>query len=195
MSFERIAFFSDAVFAIAITLLVLAIRPPQAAREVADEQLIQYLLSLGHEILGYVIGFSVIGTYWVAHHSLFDCIQDYDRTLIWLNMLFLLFIAISPFPTAIVSEYEFSRSAQIFFAMTVVMTGVAKIALWLYASHHHRLIPATMTDQEIRRTTWRSVLTPLAFFLSIPFALLGPTFPIIIWAITPLLHLLVGRRT
>lgn len=164
------------------------------ATEAIDEELIHHLLGLGHELLGYVIGFSIIGTYWVAHHSLFDYIQDYDRTLIWLNMLFLLFIAFSPLPTAIVAEYEFSRLAQLFFALSVVATGVIKVLLWLYASHHHRLIPATMTDQEIRRVTWRAALTPLVFVLSIPLIFVLPTFSIIIWAAIPLLHVLIGRR-
>jgi uncharacterized membrane protein len=96
---------SDAVFAIAITLLVLDIRVPEIPERLVVEQLPQRLYELRPKYLSYVLSFVVILMYWMAHHSTFRAIRCYDRVLIWLNSLFLMCIAFLPFPTSLLGEY------------------------------------------------------------------------------------------
>ena len=95
---DRIVNLSDAVFAIAMTLLVLDLRVPDLPEGLVDSELPAALLSLWPKYLGYVLSFVVIGTFWVIHHSIFRSIRRYDRTLLWLNFLFLMFVAFVPFP-------------------------------------------------------------------------------------------------
>src|SRR5689334_15215764 len=97
---ERLILFSDAVFAIAITLLVIEIKIPEMPREVATEQKI--LAGLGHLIpkfIGFLISFLIIGQYWTVHHRLFGYVINFNNRLLWLNLLFLLAIALMPFST------------------------------------------------------------------------------------------------
>ena len=91
---DRIVNFSDAVFAIAITLLIPDIRVPEIPDDLVAEELPAQLLALWPKYFGYVLGFVVIISFWNIHHSIFSAIRGYDRGLIWLNSHFLMFVAL-----------------------------------------------------------------------------------------------------
>jgi hypothetical protein len=91
---DRIVNFSDAVFAIAITLLIPDIRVPEIPDDLVAEKLPAQLLALWPKYFGYVLGFVVIISFWNIHHSILSAIRGYDRGLIWLNSLFLMFVAL-----------------------------------------------------------------------------------------------------
>src|SRR5215212_7039470 len=104
LGFERVVFFSDAVFAIVITLLVL---PLTAEIDLPEES-----ADIAHEIwqhwptmLSFVISFLVIGQFWIAHHRMFSHLRGYDRPLIWLNLVSLLSVCFLPFPTAVLGAH------------------------------------------------------------------------------------------
>jgi uncharacterized membrane protein len=96
---DRIVNLSDGVFAIALTLLVLNIRVPNIPETLVATELPTALLSLWPKYLGYFLSFVVIGTFWLIHHSIFSSIGAYERVLLLLNFLFLMFVAFVPFPT------------------------------------------------------------------------------------------------
>src|SRR5258707_188668 len=100
LGLERLIFFSDAVIAIAITLLVLDLRLPEAS----GESLAAQLGDLSSSFLSFFMSFAVIGLFWEAHHRLFGFIERYDRTLLWLNLAFLFLIASLPFPTSVLAN-------------------------------------------------------------------------------------------
>jgi uncharacterized membrane protein len=102
---DRIVNLSDGVFAIAITLLVLDIRVPNIPEKLVASELPGELLSLWPQCLGYVLSFVSISVFWMIHHSIFRPIRAYDRTLLYLNFLFLMLVAFLPFPTALLGEY------------------------------------------------------------------------------------------
>ncbi|MCE7984436.1 MAG: DUF1211 domain-containing protein [Caldilinea sp. CFX5] len=193
LAFERIVFFSDAVFAIAITLLVIEIRVPELKDALVDEQLSAALWALWPKLLSYGISFTVIAAYWVAHHSLFRFVKRFDQALIWLNLLFLFFVALTPFPTAVVGEYGNHAAAQIFYAGSVVLTGVAHLMLWWYVAYHQYLLAETVDTDLLRQKTRRALVTPVVFLLSIPTTAFGPIVPVVLWVLTPLLYWLVER--
>ncbi len=97
------AFFIDAIFAIAITLLVIEIRLPAMGIESSDA-LSRALEGLVPKFLGFVISFFVIGRFWIGHHRVIGHLRTCDDGLVWRNLLFLLTIAFMPFPTAVISE-------------------------------------------------------------------------------------------
>ena len=164
---ERLVFFSDAVFAIAITLLVLEIRLPAGFGSLDDSALLAALLAAWQPVLAYGISFLVIGSFWMAHHRKFQFIRRYDRRLIWLNLLVLMVTAFLPFPTSILSENS-NRVATIFYALTVITAGLLFTAMWLYACRHGLTIP--LHPREVRFETIRSLITPAVFLLSIGLA-------------------------
>src|SRR3954454_8361492 len=102
---ERTIFFSDAVFAIAITLLALEIQVPQIPDGSVPALLPTALLSLWPKFFSFLISFWVIGNYWLAHHRIFHYINGYDRGLLLINLLFLMWIVLMPFSSSLVGEY------------------------------------------------------------------------------------------
>lgn len=194
LGFERIVFFSDAVFAIAITLLALEIHVGEIADNLVDVELPGRLLELWPLLLGYFLGFSVIGGFWAAHHRLFNYFRRYDGKLIVLNLLFLALIALSPFPANVIGEYGLHQSAQIFYAASVSLTGFLWYFIWLYASRHDFLTDPAVGDWHRLHEGTRGLFVPLAFLFSIPFTWLGPVVPILIWVAAPFASSLLLQR-
>jgi uncharacterized membrane protein len=164
---DRIVFFSDAVFAIAITLLVLDIHVPEIPERLVDEQVPGRLLALWPKYLSYVLSFVVILMYWMAHHITFRAIKRYDRTLIWLNSLFLMCIAFLPFPTSLLGEYGDNQLAVAIYAASVAVARLLLTAVWWYASSGHRLIDESFPESTIRIYLVRGLAVALAFVISI----------------------------
>jgi uncharacterized membrane protein len=159
---DRIVFFSDAVFAIALTLLVVRIdvpRGPDFAREV---------LAQWPRYLSYTISFLAVGLYWVSHHRVFRYILRWDEGLIALNLFLLLFIAFIPYPAAMIGEHGGEQVSLVFYAATLAMAGLANLLIWMYATRHRRLVAADLDPAVIRRHRMRGLVAPVVFFASIP---------------------------
>jgi uncharacterized membrane protein len=170
---ERLIFFSDAVFAIAITLLTLDIRLPASGGAPSNEELLAQLLGIWHKYLAYGISFLAIGSFWMGHHRRFRYIKRYDRGLLTLNLLFLMVIAFVPFPTSVVSESG-NRTATIFYALTMTLAGVLLAAVWWYAAWRDRLVDPDLNAQQRRRELDALLLTAALFSASIGLAFLNP---------------------
>jgi uncharacterized membrane protein len=132
----RLETFSDGVFAIAATLLILEIRPP------AHGGLTSELLHLWPSYLAYAISFATIGIMWINHHALFKQIGHVDRTFLTINVVFLLVIAFIPFPTEVLARnlHGEARAAAIFYGLVNVLMATMFSAVWFYASVGRRLI-------------------------------------------------------
>jgi uncharacterized membrane protein len=162
---ERLIFFSDAVFAIAITLLVLEIRLPTGAETFSDNQLLTQLIGMWHEYLAFVISFLVIGTFWMAHHRKFRLIKRYDNRLAYLNLLFLLVVAFMPFPSHVMSQY-LQRTATIFYALVMALAGLIFTTVWYYASSHNRITDPSLSAEQRRRQLIAPLVTTTIFIAS-----------------------------
>ena len=127
---ERIVFFNDAIFAIAKTLLALDIRLPDIpSGEVADA-LPGALSGPWPKYLSYVISFVVIATYWMAHHGTFRYTKSWDRKLVRLHFLFLMFIAFVPFPTSVLGEYGDRQIAVMIYAADLAVAWLLLALIW-----------------------------------------------------------------
>lgn len=164
---DRIIFFSDAVFAIAMTLLVLNIEVPEIPQDLVAAELPGRLLDLWPKFLSYVISFLVIFLYWVAHHSVFRAIRGYDRTLIWLNSLFLMCVAFLPFPAALLGEYGDQQLAVAIYAGSLAVTRLLLTAVWWYATSDRHLVDDDLDPGMIKTYRIRGLVIPLIFLLSI----------------------------
>jgi uncharacterized membrane protein len=164
---DRIVTFSDGVFAIAITLLVLNIETPEIPANLVAEELPGRLLDLWPKLLSYVISFLVILTYWIAHHSIFSAIKGYDRKLIWLNSLFLMCVAFLPFPASLFGEYGDQPLVVAIYAGSLAITRLLLTAVWWYASSGRRLVDRDLDANMIKAYRLRGLAIPLIFLLSI----------------------------
>jgi uncharacterized membrane protein len=121
LSTNRLEAFSDGVFAVAITLLVLNLQVPQIA---VVSELVPKLGALWPKLLSYALSFVIVGIYWVAHHNTFHYIKRSDRNLLWLNILLMMRIVFIPFPTALLGQYPEQQVSVIIYAGTLVITGL-----------------------------------------------------------------------
>jgi uncharacterized membrane protein len=172
MSTRRLEAFSDGVFAIAITLLVLEIRVPEAAGDRLGHQLVEQWPSY----LAYAVSFLVIGIIWMNHHAVIDHLRQADRPIMALNLFLLLWIGVIPWPTRLVAEYmrdggEPERVAALVYAGTMTMMGLAFGLLWRYASTRRRLLGSDLSDAEIKRRTRRFTIGTPIYGVSILVAL------------------------
>ena len=133
---ERLEAFSDGVFAIAITLLVLEIRVPPVEEMRSAEELGDALLALWPSYIGYVISFLTIGLAWINHHNLFRLIGSTSHSLLICNLLLLLAVGFMPFPTALLAATLGKTGEQIgvvVYAATFFATAIAFNVLWRVA--------------------------------------------------------------
>jgi uncharacterized membrane protein len=165
--FWRLDTFSDAIFAVAMTLLVFSFPLSGLPLNLTQAQVERLLESLAPQLETFVISFLVVGSFWTSHNRIFDAIDRYDQALVWLNFLFLLFIVFIPFPTAILVSAGSFWLPTAFYASNVAAAGFALTGIWLYASYDHRLIRASISVQEVRLRTSMSVAVPSIFLLSI----------------------------
>jgi uncharacterized membrane protein len=186
LEYDRVLFFSDAIFAIAITLLVIDIRVPGISN-VAKE-----LRAAGPNIYSFGISFAVIGLFWMGHHALFRYITVMDRAVIAINLVFLGTIAFLPYPTALL-EIGNGPTATIFYAACIAGTGLTELALWLYAGvARNLLIPGT--SAAVRRyVAWRLLRIPAVFGLSIPVALISPQLATYCWILVAVAGIILDR--
>jgi uncharacterized membrane protein len=150
---SRIEAFSDGVFAIAITLLIIEVHVP--AREHA-ESLGHALLDLWPSYLGYLTSFLTIGVMWINHHHVFSLIDRVDRTMLLLNTLLLMLIAFVPFPTAVLAQFietDGARAAAVLYGATLTLTAITFFVWWRYASAERRLIAPGVADETVDDVT------------------------------------------
>ncbi|GIK73883.1 MAG: DUF1211 domain-containing membrane protein [Chloroflexota bacterium] len=192
LGLDRLVFFSDAVFAIAITLLALEIRLP-AGDFSDDAALWQALLSMTDAYLAFAISFWVIASFWLGHHRMFLQIRRYDERLLFLNFLLLMLIAVVPFPTTLISEYG-NRTAVIVYASFMVAIGLTMTAIIVYASGPGKLTDASqpISMSWRQRGLTRSLAVALVFGLSIGIAFIDPDWAMYSWLM--LIPLSIWRR-
>jgi uncharacterized membrane protein len=190
----RLEAFSDGVFAIAITLLIIEIGVPHLEEEPPGTTLPQALVGLWPSYLGYVISFLQIGVIWANHHNRFRLIERSDHGLLFLNIVFLMCVAFIPFPTALLAEYlEGSgperETAGVIYAGTLAVTALFFTLLWLYAAAN-RLVDRDLDPSLLRVMTRRYLLGTVAYLLVFLLAFVNVAASLILIIILALLFVL-----
>lgn len=184
LGLDRIISFSDAVIAVAITLMVLQIQMPES---VAADQLPQALRLLIPTFTSYVFSFYVVAIYWIEHHRMFKYIKRYDDGLIWLNLLLLMLIALVPFATNLLDTYTGEQIVVFIYAALIAVVGLVTTAMWWYAAHRHRLVDKDMCPLLIRKGIVVRLVAPAVFIVSMGIAIFSVPAAMYSWfAIIPL---------
>ena len=165
----RIEAFSDGVFAIAVTLLVLELKVPQLAEDAGSGELWSALLSRWPSYAAYLVSFMTILIVWVNHHRLFNIIQRSDSRFLFLNGLLLLVVTTIPFPTALLAEFFEKPSASVACAIysgMFVMLALAFNAFWRYAAYRNRLLTRTVTTEQVAAISRSLLFGPITYFVA-----------------------------
>ncbi len=175
MNRARVETFSDGVFAIAITLLVLTIAQPTNYGDLARQ-----LGARWPSLAAYVVSFVVIGIMWVNHHTVFTHLREVDRGMFYCNLLLLMTIVFIPYPTEVFGEAlrqsggSGARTAAIFYSATMTVNALTWSILWLYASVGRRLLTPEFPEPQRTISTLLFTAGTIAYLVSIGVAFINP---------------------
>jgi uncharacterized membrane protein len=191
---DRVLAFSDAIFAIAITLLTLSLEVPAGLHgSELTSALHQILPALG----AYVLSFVILGQLWLAHHRIFGVIARVDYTVLVRNLLFLGLIAIMPFPVRLLSDYPRRPLAVAIYAVAFITAMQLQRLIWLDVTRpEHRELLREQVPDEVRNGFSRILLGLLVVFgAAVPVGMFAPRYATLVWALIVPLRVLVGRLT
>ena len=190
IEFSRIVAFSDGVFAIAITLLVLNLGVGEGVK---DGELGTVLWNHHQDLFAYALSFAVIGRFWLVHHRFFGEVTAFDSRLIWLNLFYLSWIVLIPFSSQVLGDYGGTAAAEVLYAGNLV--GVVLSGTLLFADAQRAGLTRTASE-EAREGRRHALLIALIFAVSIPVALVNPDLAPYCWLVLFLVPVAgrIGRR-
>jgi uncharacterized membrane protein len=187
----RVELFSDAVFAISITLLIIDIKLPEAT---SVAKLSDALRELWPHYIAYFLSFAIVAMQWVDHHDIFAHVERCSKGLFWMNFVFLSCIAFLPFPTAVLGRFPNERASVVFYSAVITFTVLVKICLWKYIAWWGHLMKPDLSPRFVRSITllwtgglcFSTILTMLACF--------WPVVALSLWAIFGIVSIAVRSR-
>ena len=193
MTTTRLEAFSDGVFAIAITLLVLELNVPEG------EHLWEQLKDEWPSFAAFFVSFWVIGIIWVNHHGVLDHLARADRGVLYLNLLLLFTVVFIPFPTALLADHlksgEDEKVAAIVYSGAFIAMSLAYGALWTYITKRKQLLGVELTDEQIRRTSVRFQIGTPFYVVQLAFAFISPAVVLVLNAALALYYMFAGMRS
>jgi uncharacterized membrane protein len=189
---NRIIGFSDGVFAIAITLLVLTIDVPA---NLTSQEVSSFLREALPQVLIYGASFMVIGTFWLRHYRMFSLCRAVDAQMLVLNLVFLAFVSLLPFPTDLIDYADQSPSAVIAFCMVGGAATLCEFALWRHLHRHPDLLLPDISEETVVALRTLRFLSLGLFIVSILVSLLSARIAIVLLlAFLPLYEVASYRR-
>jgi uncharacterized membrane protein len=193
---ERLILFSDAVFAIAITLLAIELKVPELPEgKITEELLIDGLARELPKLTGFLVSFFIIGLYWTVHHRMFGFVVNYTPRLLWLNLIFLLSVVLMPFSTAFYSAYIYMllKTPAILYTCNICFLGIMNYVLWWYISKPRLGLIEGMDREMIRYFSFRALLVPIMFVVMLAVYLVAPLLAVYIPMLIPLVMYVVRK--
>jgi len=173
-STHRVEAFSDGVFAIAITLLIIEIAVPHVE---GDQSLGEAISDLWPSYFAYALSFITIGIYWANHHSFFQLFRRLDHFFLMFNVLFLMCISFLPFPTAVLADYldnsDQRGDAVTFYCFGLLLPATAWLALWTYGRWRD-LLADGLDPAYVRFATWQYIGSSGVYILAVVASLINP---------------------
>lgn len=193
MTKSRLEAFSDGVFAVAITLLVLEINVP------AGEDLWHQLKDEWPSFASFFVSFWVIGIIWVNHHGVIDHLKRADRGVLYLNLLVLMSVVLIPFATALMAEHLKSGAdehvAAAVYAGAFVLMAVAFGVLWEYITRHREKLGVELSDEEVRRRSLAFQIGNPFYALAVVVAFISPAAVLVIIGALAVYYMVAGMRS
>ena len=179
---DRLVFFTDAVVAIIITLMVLEVRLPALPEHTSDAEVLRALVALWPKYLAVILSFLVIGLFWTLHHRRFNWVRRVDGALVWLDLLYLLALACVPFATSLTAEHP-GRTSAIVYAGVLGLASLISTALWWHVGRRPEIEANAEAFREMRLATLMSLVSTGVFLLSIAVAFLSSDLAKYFWVL------------
>jgi TMEM175 potassium channel family protein len=193
MSKNRLEAFSDGVFAVAITLLVIEIVVP------TGEDLWHQLKDEWPSFAAFFVSFWVIGIIWVNHHGVLDHLKRANRGVLYLNLLLLMTVVFIPFSTALLAEHLKSGAdeevAAVVYSAAFTAMGLAFGSLWTYITRHRQALGVELSDEEVRRRTVVFLIGNPFYVIALVVAFISPAAVLVINGAVAIYYMVVGMRS
>lgn len=186
-STNRIEAFSDGVFAIVITLLVLELHTPQIQNKQDWYELLLALYALAPKYFGFASSFFFVAVFWVSHHQFFHTLNFSRRGLLWLNNLFLFFVTFIGFPTAVLGQYPENKTAIIFFGAALFAASFTFAVLRWFGWRKKEPASDEFAIDSLQKAMRRSFLLPMLYLIGMIIAPFNSVVAIGIYFLTPVL--------
>jgi uncharacterized membrane protein len=177
MNKQRLEAFSDGVFAIVITLLILDIKIP----DVKPDALGAALVPLLPQMLTYILSFFVVGLYWHSHHQVAAQIKRIDGEFIWLNLVWLLFVSVLPFPTSLLGRYPLHPIPLTIYGINLILVNITGFVILAYFKDRPKLRHKPMSSAELRALAPMYVIVNSLYLLAIGAAWVLPWLSYVIY--------------
>ena len=183
----RVMALTDGIFAIIMTLLVLDIHVPQLS---AGESLTKsaFLGEVWPNVVVFAISFVLTGLYWVAHRDMFNLVRGVDRGLVWLNILFMLPVALVPAAAVLLGAYSHDQLALRIYGLLFVLIALMRLALWYYIGTRRHLLIEHVDRRTLLTGAFTSIALILAYLIAILVAGFAPYLSLGIYAGVPVLY-------
>jgi uncharacterized membrane protein len=185
---NRVEAFSDGVFAIAITLLILEIKVPDLSNGISNFQLYRSLVNLWPSYFAFLLSFTATLIMWINHHGFFNNLKTIDSKFLFANGFLLLLVTFVPFPTAVLAKYINSsgaNAASAFYCGTFVLISIAYNLLWFTSAYKRRLVKENISNEVILKIKNAYILGFFvylaAFIISIFYAVAGLLINLSLW--------------
>ena len=178
---HRVLALTDGVYAIVMTILVLELSVPIVIGTAINKELSHGLLEMWPEFLIYGLSFLILGIFWLMHHFVFDNIKQYDASLSWINIFFLMCTALIPFSTSLFGAYGAERITAIVYGTNMFLGFLGLTALWLYASTGYRLIDKDLDRNVLKGGTLMGGVYMVATLVAIGISFINPVISFILY--------------
>jgi uncharacterized membrane protein len=191
----RLEALTDGVFAIAITLLAIEIGVPHIESDRSGD-LLEALVDQWPSYLAYAVTFFLIGAYWINHHRMFKLLAGVNHTFLVFNILFLMAIAIIPFPNAVLAEYlqspELRGVAAALYGLAMVALAVTFNMVWWYAAGKGNLLRPDCDMVKVRKVLRSYLMGPVTYAVALAISLFAPEVALVIYLLVPMGYFLEG---
>jgi len=192
LSTSRIEALTDGVFAVVMTLLVLDLKVPLVPGPEAAAELPSKLLELWPKLLSFALSFVIASIYWVGHHNQFHFIRRTDRVLLWINLLFMLCVALIPFSSGLLGDYPGQQIAVVVYGVNLICVGCVLYGHWWYATTAQGLVDHDIDPRVVRLAKRRILIAPVAYALAIILSSFGPALSLAIYLLVPVVYIVPG---
>ncbi|MEI6088593.1 MAG: TMEM175 family protein [Bacteroidota bacterium] len=177
LQLERMLFFSDGVFAIAITIMIFEIKVPDDI-QFTDSALWQYLWKTSMKFFGFFLSFTVVGHYTVVHHKIFGYVKKCTNKLLWINLAFLLSVVLLPFSSGLLGKYSSELDMKlpyVIYVANLCFTGAINCWIWKVVNDPRKhLLTHVISPARIKLGIYRSLILPLVFIISLAVSFVMP---------------------
>jgi uncharacterized membrane protein len=163
---NRIEALSDGIFAIVMTLLILELHVPNLPPTAPNVEVTSGLIALWPKFVSYLVAFVSLGVFWIGHHIMYHAIRRADRTLLWLNIAFFMFVSLLPFSTSVLNAFPSALIASFLFGVNLALVGWLLFFQWTYASSQPGMVAAFVTIEYRAAVKFRMLAVPIATTLT-----------------------------